>query len=187
MKIIIHLNPLAVAAALGINIELLKAVKTAFDKPVVVKQTGRYSVLFSHKYMMLTFLEPMDAMVHIVHPLVEALEAKERTTRSKLLLDGRPIFQVDDSRGWREIGIQVVERDGKFWLGRYTKVKTEDGSLFDPFNMWQTIGVVNGGSTNDATITSTRYDNGEPVYKVNSDRSTQLINLTDYRIFKVET
>lgn len=185
MKLIIHLNPLAVAAALGVNVEMLKAVKTAFDKPAVVKQTGRYSILFSHKYMMATFLENMDAMVHIVHPLVEALEAKERTTRSKLLLDGRPIFQVDGDEGWREIGIQVVEREGKFWLGRYTKVKTADGSLFDPFNMWQTVGVVNGGSMNDATITSTRYDDNEPVYRVQSNRSTQQIRLTEYRVFKV--
>ena len=182
MKLIIHLNPLAVAMTLGINVDAVSAVKTAFDKPTVVRETDRYSILYSHKHMMAEFLEPMDAMVHCVHPIVLALEAKERMYRDRLVLDERPVFQTDCKDGWREIGVQVVERD-KLWLGRYAKVKTRDGKPYDPFSTWQTIGVVNGGSTNDATLTSVRYDNGEPVYKVNSGRSTQEVRLTDYRIF----
>lgn len=188
MKMIIHLNPAAVAATLGVNAEVLKAVRTAFDKPTVVRDYGSVQLIYNGSKFAVAARNPIDAMALIVHPLVERLEQLEISSRTKLVRDGNPIFQIDDPTLWQGTLIQCAEKFDKHWLGRYHVPKPRgEVKCFNYFSMWQNVGVVNNGSTNEATIAAITYDGHDVIYRVCSDRSHQLIKLSDYRLFKTDS
>jgi hypothetical protein len=125
-------------------------------------------------------------MALVVKPIIERLEHLGLSSREKLLHNGNPIFQIDSPDEWDNTLVQTVPKHGKHWLGRFYVPKVSGVIVVQKhFQMWQTVGVVNNGSTNEGVIAAITQDGHDCIYRVCSDRSHQLIRLSEYRLYKL--